>query len=127
MKLEHSINGLSKVSFSSVEVINPVTGLPTGVIKENWEDISHSAAKGLDELQQRIQKLEEIMQKGMDEGTLLRLFKFDAEQKAKPEKPPKEEVPPGKPLSRIAKPKREPKTGGKRGPKPKVEPVKEGE
>jgi hypothetical protein len=96
VKFEHSINALSRVSFSARDQINPVTGQPTGVVIDNWEDISHPAAKGLDELQKRIDRLDEIFGQIGGADKMLAIFEYiakDLEKKAL--KPPKEDPPPG--------------------------------
>jgi len=113
MKFEHSISGISRVSFSTREQINPVTNTPTGVLQENWEEIPHATAMGLEELQKRMEALEALVGNAGTGAGILELAKFVDSQEKKPQKPPKEAPPPGKPLSKIPK--------GKRGPKPKKE------
>jgi hypothetical protein len=109
MKIIHSITGLSKISFTTTKQINPVTGAPTGIEIDNWEDIPHSTAIGLEELQTRMAAVETMVEQVVGEGKLLELIKFIEKREAIPEKPEKEPIPPGKPLSRISKPKRGPK------------------
>jgi len=111
MKFVHSINGLSKVSFTTTKQVNPVTNEFTGLDIDNWEDISHSAAKGLEELQTRMAAVEKLVGDLVGEGKLLELLKFMDEREARPEKPEKETPPAGKPLSRIKKSTRGRKPG----------------
>jgi len=112
MKIKTSITGISQVSFSTRPQINPVTNQPTGIEQENWEDIPHSVALGFQELQNRIEALEKLIEPAVSGAGILELAEFVAGQDKKPKKPPKEAPPPGKPLSKI-KP-------AKRGPKPKT-------
>ena len=104
MKFEHSINALSRVSFSTRKQINPATNEPTGVLLDNWEDISHSAAKGLEELQDRIELLESAIEQIGGVDKMLAIFEWVARaQEKKDLKPPKEEPPEGLPLDQARK------------------------
>jgi hypothetical protein len=95
VKLEHSINALSRVSFTTRKVINPVTNEPTGQEIDNWEDIPHSTAKGLEELQNRINKIDEALAQVGGVDKMLAIFEWVAKQEEKKGlKPPKEEPAP---------------------------------
>ena len=74
MKFQHTIHGLSTVSFSTRDQINPVTGQPTGVVIDNWEEISGAAARGLEEIQNRIIALEELIKKMGLEDNIVKLL-----------------------------------------------------
>jgi hypothetical protein len=104
MKLEHSINALSRVSFSTRQLINPVTNEPTGVVQDCWEDISHSCAKGLEELQNRLDAIDEALAKIGGVDKMLAIFEWVARQEEKKDlKPPKDLPPEGLPLAQAKK------------------------
>jgi hypothetical protein len=103
MKLEHSINAISRVSFSTRAQINPVTNEPTGAVSDNWEDISHAAAKGLEELQNRIVALEEAFEKVLGADKIEALLEFIAKTQDKRDRIPKEAPPEGLPLAQAKK------------------------
>ena len=99
MKLEHSINALSKVSFTSRPMFNPL-GEPTGMMIDTWEDIPHSTAKGLEELQNRIIALEEKLESLYSEKGIIRIMEQAKAQGEKPE-PPKKQLPRGESLESV--------------------------
>ena len=109
MKFRHTIHGLSTVSFTSTPQKNPTNGELTGVILDNWEEIQHSAAMGLEELQSRVGKLEEVLARLYKETDVLTLLDKAVKMQDKIEKPPREPAPPGKSLAQVL----EKKTGGR--------------
>ena len=95
MKFKHSINAISLISFTSRKVQNPVTGEDTGQEIDNWEDIPHSTAKGLEELQNRINKIDEALAQVGGVDKMLAIFEWVAKQEEKKGlKPPKDEPAP---------------------------------
>ena len=105
MKLEHSINALSRVSFTTRKAINPATGEPSGVEIDNWAAISHSAAKGLDELQRRLDRLESTVGKLFDEGKVIEMLEVAATMAEENKR--KKRVPDGVPIGQVLRRKRE--------------------
>jgi hypothetical protein len=100
MKIEHNINKLSKVSFSSRPQLD-ARGEPLDIMVESWEEISHTTAKALDELQNRINDLEAKVDAVLGGDKIIDLMEKLSKMKDTSDKPPKEPVPLGVPLSRI--------------------------
>lgn len=105
MKFQHTIHGLSTVSFKEIERINPNTGQPDPLKVDHWVEIQHSAALGLEELQNRIVKLEADLAKVYSEAAVVNLLEKAAKIKEKDEEEPRLPPPPGKPLSQVLKQK----------------------
>ena len=108
MKIRHTIHGLSTVSFTSTPQKNPSNGELTGVVLDNWEEIQHSAAMGLEELQNRIERIEKLLSQTHAEEKIVALLEQVDTIAKKQQKPPKEPPPPGVPLSHV---RRGPKKG----------------
>ena len=108
MKLEHNINKLSKVSFTSrqhVDMLGLPVNKPNGEpqMDDSWEEIPHVTAKGFEELQNRIMVLEAKVEEVLGGDKIVDLLEKLAKMKDTSDKPPKEAPPPGVPLSKVKK------------------------
>ena len=106
MKLQHSINKLSKVSFTSrphVDMMGLPVNKPNGEpqMDDAWEEVSNVVAKGFEELQDRIIALETKVEEVLGGDKIVDLLEKLAKMKDTSDKPPKELPKPGVPLSRI--------------------------
>jgi hypothetical protein len=115
MKIQHDLNKLAKVSFSTIPKFNPMVGEPildgkgNQVYEDEWLEIPSAVARSLEELQDRIAKLEKLTEQFIGEDKIIALLEaVDRKSKVK-EKAPVEPPPPGIPLSKV-----------KKGRKPKV-------
>ena len=112
MKFQRTIHGLFTVSFKTVNQINPATNEPTGVVLDSWQEIQAASAMGLEELQNRIDKIEKVLGNTLTEEKIVLLLEVVDKMTKQKDKPPKEIPPPGVPLSKV-----------KKGGRPKKAPV----
>lgn len=100
MKIEHNINKLSKVSFTSRPHLD-MQGQSTGQMVDIWEEVPNVTAKGFDELQGRIAALEKKLEDVLAGDKIVDLMEKLSRMKDTREKPPKEPPKPGIPLSKL--------------------------
>jgi len=104
VKFRHSPNSLSAVSFVTQEQKNPFTQELTGVKIDKWEEIPHTVAQGLEELQDRLDKLEAVFSQIGGADKMLAIFEWMAKaEEKKGLKPPKEEPAPMLPIDQAKK------------------------